>query len=211
MNEWSDLFKTTIGLLAIVNPIGGIPMFISATQGWSAHDRAKTARTVGITVFTVLFLSLFLGDRILDFFGISISSFLVGGGILVLLLAISMLQAKDSPIRQTPEEAEEAADKHAIGVVPLGIPLLAGPGAISSIIIAAHHAKGGFIGHTKLVIPILLISLLVWGIFLLSVRIAGRLGTTGINIITRLMGLILAAMAVEFIAKGLGELFPKML
>jgi len=211
MHEWSDLFKTTIGLLAIVNPIGGIPIFISATRGWSDQERAKTARTVAITVFSVLFASLFLGDRILDFFSISISSFLVGGGILVLLLAISMLQAKESPIRQTPEEAEEAADKQAVGVVPLGIPLLAGPGAISSVIIAAHHVKGGIIGHAKLVLPILLISLIVWGIFLLSVRIANRFGTTGINIVTRLMGLILAAMAVEFIAKGLGELFPKLL
>ncbi len=211
MHEWSDLFKTTIGLLAIVNPIGGIPIFISATRGWTIQERARTARTVSITVFSVLFVSLFLGERILDFFSISISSFLVGGGILILLLAISMLQAKDSLIRQTPEEAEEAAERQAVGVVPLGIPLLAGPGAISSVIIAAHHVKSGFIGHTKLILPILLISLVVWGIFLLSVRITNKFGTTGINIVTRLMGLILAAMAVEFIAKGLGELFPKLI
>lgn len=211
MYEWHQLFKITVALFAIVNPFGGIPIFISATSGWSARDRARTARTVALTVFCVLAVAAFTGDRILDFFNISIGSFLVGGGILILLLAISMLQAKESLIRQTPEEAVEAADRQAIGVVPLGIPLLAGPGAISSVIIAAHQFRhGDFVGHVMLLIPIATVALVVWGIFLLSGRISRRLGKTGINIVTRLMGLILAAMAVEFIARGLIELFPKL-
>lgn len=210
MHDWNHLFKIAVGLLAIVNPIGGIPLFISATSGWTAADRAKTARTVAVTVFAVLITTLFLGNRILEFFGISTSSFLVGGGILVLLLAMSMLQARESPIRQTPEEAREASDKEAVGVVPLGIPLLAGPGAISSVIIVAHRAHGKIADLLLLVIPISLISIVVWVTFLLSLPIANRLGTTGINIVTRLMGLILAAMAVEFIARGIGELFPKL-
>lgn len=210
MHEFSGLFKTTLSLLAIVNPIGGVPLFIAATQGWTTEERGKTARTVAITVFAVLCTALFVGDRILDFFSISTSSFTVGGGILILLLAISMLQAKESPIRQTPEEAREAADREAVGVVPLGIPLLAGPGAITSVIIAAHRSHGGWIGHVKLVLPILAISLAVWAVFRLSAPIASRFGMTGINIVTRLMGLILAAVAVEFIARGVGELFPKL-
>jgi multiple antibiotic resistance protein len=130
---------------------------------------------------------------------------------LVLLLAISMLQAKESPIRQTPEEAVEAADREAVGVVPLGIPLLAGPGAISSMIIAAHQFRhGDLLGHVLLLIPVSVVALVVLGIFALSGRISRRLGKTGINIVTRLMGLILAAMAVEFIARGLIELFPNL-
>ena len=211
MNEWHQLFKITVALFAIVNPFGGIPIFISATSGWTARDRARTSRTVALTVFCVLGIAAFTGDRILDFFNISIGSFLVGGGILILLLAISMLQAKESLIRQTPEEAVEAADREAVGVVPLGIPLLAGPGAISSVIIAAHQFRhGDLVGHVMLLIPITVVALVVWGIFLLSSRISRRLGKTGINIVTRLMGLILAAMAVEFIARGLVELFPKL-
>ncbi|MHB9118293.1 MAG: MarC family protein [Burkholderiales bacterium] len=209
-HDWNQLVKVTLALLAIVNPIGGIPLYISATAAWSNLERARTARTIAITVFCVLAASAFFGDRLLDFFGISLPSFQVGGGILILLMAISMLQARQSPMRQTPEEAEETADRQAIGVVPLGIPLLAGPGAISSVIIAAHAMRGGLLGQAKLLLPILAISLLVWGIFVLSVRISRRLGTTGINIVTRLMGLILAALAVEFIARGLGELFPKL-
>lgn len=211
MAEWHQLFKITVALFAIVNPFGGIPIFISATHGWSARDRARTSRTVALTVFAVLALAAFTGDRLLEFFNVSIGSFMVGGGILVLLLAISMLQAKESPIRQTPEEAVEAADREAVGVVPLGIPLLAGPGAISSMIIAAHQFRhGDFVGHLMLLIPVTVVALVVWGIFLLSGRISRRLGKTGINIVTRLMGLILAAMAVEFIARGLIELFPNL-
>ena len=211
MNEWHQLFKITVALLAIVNPFGGIPIFISATQGWSARDRARTSRTVAFTVFGVLALAGFFGDRLLEFFNVSIGSFMVGGGILLLLLAISMLQAKESPIRQTQEEVVEAADREAVGVVPLGIPLLAGPGAISSMIIAANQFRhGDFLGHVMLVIPVTVAALAVWGTFLLSNRISRRLGKTGINIVTRLMGLILAAMAVEFIARGLVELFPNL-
>lgn len=211
MHEWQQLFKITVALLAIVNPFGGIPIFISATHGWRPRERARTARTVALTVFAVLALAAFTGDRILDFFNVSIGSFMVGGGILVLLLAISMLQAKESPIRQTPEEAVEVADRQAIGVVPLGIPLLAGPGAISTVIIAAHQFRhGDFLGHVLLLGPILVVTLVVWGVFVLGGRIARRLGRTGLNIVTRLMGLILAAMAVETIARGLMELFPKL-
>lgn len=211
MVEWHALFKITVALLAIVNPFGGIPVFIGATHGWAARDRARTARTVALTVFIVLGLAAFTGDRLLAFFNVSIGSFMVGGGILLLLLAISMLQAKESPIRQTQEEADETADREAVGVVPLGIPLLAGPGAISSVIIAAHEFRhGDLLGHFMLLVPIAVVSLIAWGVFLLASRIARRLGRTGINIVTRLMGLILAAMAVEFIARGIGELFPKL-
>jgi multiple antibiotic resistance protein len=205
--DWDYLFKIGLALFAIVNPIGSVPIFISATQGWSAEDRERTARTVMVTVFLVLVSSIFFGERILDFFGISIPSFQVGGGILLMLIAISMLQGKASHVRQTPEEAQEVADREAIAVVPLSIPLLAGPGAISSMIIAAQQT-GSFWGHASLVLPVTVVCLLIWTALRLSVNIAHRLGTIGINIVTRLMGLILAAMAVEFIANGIHGLFP---
>lgn len=207
MTEWAYLFKIGLALFAIVNPIGSVPIFISATQGWPAEDRERTARTAAVTVFLVLASSVFFGDRILDFFGISIPSFQVGGGILLMLIAISMLQGRISHVRQTPEEAQEVADREVIAVVPLSIPLLAGPGAISSMIIAAQQT-GTFWGHVSLVLPVTIICLLVWTTLRLSVNIAHRLGTIGINIVTRLMGLVLAAMAVEFIAHGIHGLFP---
>src|SRR3546814_815641 len=153
-------------------------------------------------------MSVFIVDQVLEFFGISIPSFQVGGGILLMLIAISMLQGKTSHLRQTPEEAQEASDREAIAVVPLSIPLLAGPGAISSMIIAAQQTDT-FWGHVSLVLPVMVVCLLIWITLRLSVNIAHRLGTMGINIVTRLMGLILAAMAGEFIAHDIHSLFPR--
>lgn len=207
--DFTYLLKITIALLAIVNPIGSLPIFISATDGWSKPDRAKTARTVALTVFIVLSLAAFIGDGILSFFGISIPSFQVGGGILIMLISISMMHGKQSGTRQTAEEAQSMAEREVIAIVPLSIPLLAGPGAISSMILSAQQ-QPSLLGHLSLVIPVLLVSSVIWLVLKLSDGITQRLGTIGINIITRLMGLILAAMAVEFIAHGLTGLFPQL-
>ncbi len=200
------LFKTGIALFAIVNPIGCLPIFINATHNWPKIERNKTARTAGITVFLILALATFAGDLTLKFFGIGIPSFQVGGGILVLLHAINMMYAKPS-INQNADEAEAMAEREVIAVFPISIPLLAGPGAISTIIIAAE-ASGSFIGHLSMLLPIAIVCILVWIVLRLAGNIALNLGTIGINIITRLMGLILTAMAVESIAKGLSGLFP---
>ena len=209
MSEWAYLFKTGVALFAIVNPIGNLPVFISATNQWSKRDKAHTANIVGITVFTVLAITTFFGNDILDFFSISIPSFQVGGGILILLMSINMMHGKQSHTRQTPEEAQTMADKSAIAIVPLSIPIYAGPGAISSVIITADKSVN-FIHQTSLLIPIAVVSLLVWVSLRLSSNITQWLGTIGINIITRLMGLILAAMSVEFIAHGMTGLFPNL-
>lgn len=207
MTDWPALLKIAIALFAIVNPIGSVPIFISATHGWSDADRARTAKTVAFTVFIVLTISAFFGDLILDFFGVTIPSFQVGGGILLMLIAISMMHGKQSGARQTPEEAQTLAEREVIAIVPLSIPLLAGPGAISNMIIAAQQ-NSSFAGHLSLIAPIFCISLIIWLVLKLAVAISKKLGTIGINIVTRLMGLILAAMAVEFIAHGLHGLFP---
>ena len=210
MTDWTYLFKTSIALFAIVNPIGCVPMFISATDGWSKQDRAKTAKTVAVTVFIVLCSAAFIGNGVLDFFGISIPSFQVGGGILLMLISISMMHGKMGGTRQTTEEAQSLAEREVIAIVPLSIPLLAGPGAISSMILSAQQ-QPTFLAHALLVLPVLSIAAIVWLILKLSDGISQRLGTIGINIVTRLMGLILAAMAVEFIANGMAGLFPKLL
>lgn len=209
MAEFSFLLKITIALFAIVNPIGSLPIFISATEGWKRNDRAKTARTVAFTVFIVLGLSAFIGDSILSFFGISIPSFQVGGGILILLISISMMHGKQGGTRQTAEEAQSMAEREVVAIVPLSIPLLAGPGAISSMILNAQQHPT-FLGHVSLLIPVAIIAFIIWLVLQLADAITHQLGTIGINIITRLMGIILAAMAVEFIAHGLIGLFPQL-
>jgi multiple antibiotic resistance protein len=209
MTEYAFLIKITLALFAIVNPIGSLPIFISATSGWQKADRTRTARTVALTVLIVLGAAAFIGDGILDFFGITIPSFQVGGGILILLISISMMHGKQGGTRQTAEEAQTMAEREVIAIVPLSIPLLAGPGAISSMILSAQQHPG-VLGHISLMLPVAIIALSIWFLLQLADVITEFLGTIGINIVTRLMGLILAAMAVEFIANGLKGLFPQL-
>ena len=205
--EYSDYIKIFVGLLAIVNPFGAVPMFISMTADESAEQRRITTNHVAMGLSIILLVSLFAGDMLLGFFGITIDSFRVGGGILVLLMAISMLQAKTSPVKQTDEEATESVQKESVAIVPLAMPLLAGPGAISTVILAANKA-GSVLGEIIIAGGIVVLSLVVWVVLRMSPWIAGHIGATGINIMTRIMGLMLTAIAVEFIVNGIKGLFP---
>lgn len=202
-----EYIKFFAGLVAIVNPIGSVPVFIGLTSQQTPRERNATAVITAMTVTAVLTTALLTGEGLLGFFGISVASFRVGGGILVLLIAISMLHARISPAKQTEEEAQDAAEKESVAVVPLGIPLLSGPGAISTIILYAD--RGSSLSHYLILeLEILLVAAIVWISFRAAPAIAGMLGRTGINVVTRLMGLVMAAIAVEIMASGLRQLFP---
>ncbi len=205
--EFSVFLTSFVALLAIVNPIGIVPIFLTLTSGDSENDRRHTAHLSALSVGIILLLAAFAGEAILGFFGIGLPSFRVGGGILVLLMAISMLQAKQSRLRQSPSEAEYAEDKENVAVVPLAIPLMAGPGAISLAIIHGHQAvslQNKFMlgGSIVAVALVALVSLS------LAKPIGKALGVTGLNIATRIMGLILASIGVQMIAQGLLILLP---
>jgi len=206
MLDSSEHIKFIISLFAIVNPIGAIPIYISLTDEYRAEDRARIVRITPVAVVAILLVTLISGEFILRFFGISVDSFRVGGGILLLLMSISMLQARTSRTAHTSDEAEETADRETIAVVPLAIPLLSGPGAISTVIVYAYKAKG-ISAYLITSAGILLIGLAIYLSLLAAPYIAKKLGRTGINIITRIMGLILAAIAVEFITTGLKNIF----
>ncbi len=209
MLDHVEYIKIFIGLLAIVNPFGTIPLFISMTVNESPIQRRKTVDSTALGVSIILLTILFFGQYILQFFGISIDSFRVGGGILLLLMAIAMLNAKTSSVKQTDAEAYESLDKESVAIVPLAMPMLAGPGAISTVILASH--KGSGFGHYfGIALGILVVSLTVWLVLRTSGWITRKLGATGINIFSRIMGLILAAIAIEFIANGIKGLFPSL-
>jgi multiple antibiotic resistance protein len=209
MAQLSSYLHIFTALFVIVNPIGAIPLFITYTRNQTAAERRVTARTAAFAVAIVLVVSIFLGDMVLDFFGIGLPAFRVGGGILILLMAIAMLNAQQGGARYTQEEGREGELKDNIAVVPLAIPILAGPGAISTTIIYAHKAHT-LIDITALVGAALLVAASVATALYLADQIAERLGRTGINVATRIMGLILSAVAIEFIADGLIQLFPKL-
>lgn len=204
-----DLYKPLIALLAIVNPIGVLPFFIHFTQGFTREQRQRTSRVAAVAAFVVIAVSALAGLRIIEFFGISLASFQVGGGLLLLMSSLQMLNAQPAEARR--DDLAEGGDKAdagaSIAIVPLTIPLLTGPATISTMIIYAdktHHwwQLGVLVGYGVIV------GLTVWIAFSLSGRIAKALGKTGINVMTRLMGLLLAALSVEVMSDGLLKLFP---
>jgi multiple antibiotic resistance protein len=204
-------FKPLVTLLAIVNPLAIVPFFIHYTQGFSQAQRQRTIAVASFSAVVVIAISALLGLQILSFFGISLASFQVGGGMLLLTSALNMLNAKPAEAKTTTSEMEDGAEKAAqgasIAVVPLTIPLLTGPATMSTVVIYAEKAKtllqlGTLVGYG------LVIGLATALCFSLAEPIARVLGKTGINVMTRLMGLILAALAVEVMADGLGKLFP---
>jgi multiple antibiotic resistance protein len=204
-------FKPLITLLAIVNPLACVPFFIHYTQGFSLAQRQKTILVSSLTAFIVIAASALLGLQVLEFFGISLASFQVGGGMLLLTAALSMLNAQPAEARVNAEEVQDAETKAAMGasiaVVPLTIPLLTGPATMSTVVIYAEKAKN-FSQLATLVAYGVVIALATAVCFSLAQPIARVLGKTGINVMTRLMGLILAALAVEVMSDGLHKLFP---
>ena len=204
---WPEYFKFFAALMAIVNPIGAVPIFINLTSDQRESDKKKIAFWAACATSTILLIALLTGEAILTFFGISIASFRVGGGILILLMAISMLHAKNSSVKHTEEEIEDSVERRTFAVVPLGTPLLAGPGAISAVILNAQRYSSPA-HYFLLVFEIVIVGLAIWMIFRVAPLVASYLGKTGINVITRIMGLIMAAVGVEFIANGLKQLFP---
>jgi len=204
-----DLMKPLIALLAIVNPIGVVPFFIHFTQSMSRSQRVRTMKVSAFSAFVVIAVSALAGLRIIEFFGISIASFQVGGGLLLLISSLQMLNAQ--PADTQPSDMSEGDEKvntgASIAVVPLTIPLLTGPATISTMVIYAQRTRHWW-EVAVLVGYGVVVGVAVYLAFMASGRIARLLGTTGINIMTRLMGLILAALAVEIMADGLSALFP---
>lgn len=202
-----DLLKSFISLLALINPIGAVPFFLSLTAQQTDAERRRTIRIASVSVFCVMTVTTLLGQQIIDFFGISVGSLEVGGGIIMLLMAINMLNAQIGNTRSTPEERHEAELKDNIAVVPLAIPLLTGPGSISTVIIYAANSRHWY-ERAGLVAIGAVLAFLCFVAMRLAEPIANWIGRTGINIATRLMGLMLSALAVEFIVNGLRALLP---
>ena len=204
-------FKPLITLLAIVNPLAIVPFFIHYTQGFSKGQKRRTIWISSFSAFVVIAISALAGLKILEFFGISLASFQVGGGMLLLISAMNMLNAQPAEAKPLTNELEDGAAKAArgasIAVVPLTIPLLTGPATMSTVVIYAEKAKT-FLQLGTLVGYGMVIGLATAICFSLAEPISRVLGKTGINVMTRLMGLILAALAVEVMADGLGKLFP---
>lgn len=206
MSAWQEYLRFVVTLTAVLDPFLAVPIFVSVTTGERSAAKQRLTNVVTLTVFLVLAGSAFFGERLLRMMGASLPAFQVGGGLVLLLMALAMLNAQAGEIRQTRAEARELKAREYSGVVPLAVPLLAGPGAISTTIIAAQ--AGGILHGAVLALCIALVCALLWLVLRLAHAIAGRMGTTGLNIATRLLGLLLAAIAIQTMAEGLRVLFP---
>jgi multiple antibiotic resistance protein len=202
-----DYLRFLVTLTAVLDPFLAVPLFLTLTANQSARERLVLVRAVAITVFAVLAAAALLGDSILTLMGASLAAFRVGGGLVLLLMALAMLNAQVGGVRQSKEEAAELESGEVRGLVPLAIPLLAGPGAISTTIIAAEKGAGLF--HLSMILGVIAaVSLLTWIVLRGANAIGERMSKTALNIATRLLGLLLAAFAVQTMAEGLRELFP---
>jgi len=204
-----ELLKFAAALFAIMNPFGNVAIFLSVTSDRDAAERRNIALMTAAAVLITLLVAAALGQQILALFGISVGSFRIAGGLIILLLALAMLHARPSPFHHSAAEEQDGKAKDNPAIFPLAIPIIAGPGSMATVILYTQHARGvagwGTIG---------LVIVLLCGVLLVALSAAGRmatfLGATGIKVLTRLMGMILAAIAIEMMAGGLSELFPQL-
>ena len=206
MRDFSEYLRFVVTLTAVLDPVLAIPIFLAVTSPGEPAARLRLAWVVTLTVFLVLCGAAIFGEGLLHVIGASVSAFQVGGGLVLLLMSLAMLNAQRGAMRQTRAEAEELESREATGVVPLAVPLLAGPGAISTSIIAAQ--AGGAAHVAVLIGCIFAVCAILWIVLRVAPAVAPRMGTTGLNVATRLLGLLLAAIAIQTMAEGLRELFP---
>lgn len=198
------LITVFTAIFAIVDPIGNIPIFYSITQKYKKEERKKIIKTSIITAFIVLFIFGLVGNYIFMLFHITIPAFRIAGGLLLFRVAFNMLYGVTPGTKTTQKEKEEASEKDTIGIVPMGIPLLAGPGAISTVML---YNSNGDISNIIVVFISVIATLIITYILLRNVdKIFNKIGRVGSHAISRIMGLILAAIAIQFIINGIHQI-----
>ena len=199
-----------VSLFVTLDAVGNVPIFLSITPHSSEADRAAMVSRAVLVVFAVLVLFAALGNLIFKFFGVTIEAFRIVAGLLLLKIAFDMMEAKPARVRHTPEEDAEGAQREDIAIIPLAIPLLSGPGSISSVIAltgqAAKSSKA-LLSFALLLLAIALNVLIAFIVLRSATAITRLLKETGMRIFTRVMGLILAAIAVQFVLTGIKEAF----
>jgi len=202
------LLITVASIFTIVNPLGATSLFLSHSSNLPKPDVHRMARRASISCFLVLTLFAFTGKAIFDLMGITIPAFRIAGGILVFRIALDMLKGQNVRSRTLPEEQKEAQEKEDIAIMPLAVPLLAGPGAITTVIVLMTRAKTW--EQTSLIIfSIFFVCVLTYFILSQSSLLLRLLGASGVRVMNRLLGLILAAISIQFVINGMKDLIPE--
>ncbi len=191
-------------IFVLVDPVAAVPTFLAMTPGATRAQRRRMAARAAWTCFIALLAFSFAGTYIFELFGITLGAFRIAGGLILGLIGLDMLRARRSPTKETPGEAEEGAHKEDVGIIPLGIPMLAGPGAISSVMVLM--AQNTDWPHAlTIVAAIALVAAMSFMVLAASDWVSTHLHETGVAILTRMMGLLLTAIAVQFVLNGLKD------
>ncbi len=197
-----QLVKFFVVFFVVVDPISLIPLFAGLIQGASAHYKKKMAGKSAVIALTICVLFALVGAKFLDIMGISLSSFRIAGGTLLFLIALDMVFARTSGTRSTTPEQEESRKREDISVFPLAFPFIAGPGALATILLTAGEVAAKPLLFAGLLCVVALVVIVCWALMLATPRLMRVIGVTGANVVSRLSGVILAALAVQFIVDG---------
>ncbi len=199
------IFMLTVvaALFALVNPFGAVPTLISLTDGYSKEERRRVINKAIAVAGGMLLGFMFLGEYIFSVLGIDISDFKIAGGILLFKVAFDMIQGRLSTTKLTQLEQQDLLEREAVGIVPIGVPLLSGPGSITTVIIYFNSKSNGILDQVSVIAAIFIVMGIAYLVLTYSTRILDRLGKTGSLIISRIMGLLLAAIGIEFIVSGI--------
>ena len=197
-------FVALTSIFVLVDPVAAIPTFLAMTSDVERCDRRHMAKRAAWACLIVLISFAAAGKLIFRLFGITLPAFKIAGGVILLLIGLDMLRARRSPTKEAPGDAEEGAEKSDVGIIPLGVPMLAGPGAISSVMVLVSGMPNWWYA-IPVVLAIVITSLASYWILAGADRVRHYMGETGIRILTRMMGLLLTAIAVQFVLNGLAD------
>jgi multiple antibiotic resistance protein len=200
-----ETFKLFVPVFIIVSPIGAVPLFLGMTQNDTAERRRRTAWYAAIASTLALALASLVGQHIFDFFGVSIDAFRIAGGILLFIIALDFVQVRQTRMKTTDPEIAEGVEKQEVGIIPLAIPMLAGPGSIATVMVLGGSGKGVG-GMLPLLCAIVLTGIVTLVVLLLAARMQKHLAASTLGIVLRLEGLLLAAIAVQMVVTGVTNL-----
>jgi multiple antibiotic resistance protein len=196
-------------IFSVVDPLGAVPAYLAMTANDTKEHKRRTALRTAVSVFVILAVFAASGVFILKFFGISLGSFRIAGGVLLFLLAVDMVRAQESRQRSTPEEKQEGVDRPDISLFPLAFPILSGPGSVAAVMVLMARAHG-LTQYIIVYVAVLLTAVSCYVTLVLASSLGKRLSKTGLNVLHRVMGLLLAAIAVQFVVDGVRDVFlPK--
>lgn len=199
-----SVLKAFVPVFVIVSPIGAVPLFLGMTAGDPPERRRRTAWIAAIATTLTLMAACLIGQRIFDFFGVTLDAFRIAGGILLFFIALDFVQVRQPRMKTTDPEYAEGVQKEQVGIIPLAIPMLAGPGAIATVMVLRDG--GGFRGSLPLLLAILLVGAATLAVLLLASRLQRVLTATTLGIVLRLEGLLLAAISVQMVVTGVANL-----